>query len=352
MYADDYKDENGQYSTRNYLKRGMQLISFKLFTDLLKRCIPECGSIRAGFLYLDFLWCLVRYRAIVYDYFYYHFWEKKACLRKTYVTKGYSRYIQRQFNAVGGVKFLYSKVEFNKAFAHFRTVDMFEFPGSYEMFETFVEKANRKIIMKPIYGSSGRGIFIPDVSDKAKTWSLYNEYSSQDVYFAEGLFIQTGPLSEINPSSVNTVRIYTVYDGKDVNIMNALVRFGAPGSTTDNVGGGGMCCELDLDEGIIISPGYDSIGTRYVKNSATGKYVAGVRVPHWKAVIEFVKKAALVHPEVGYVGWDIAVSNEKIHLIEANEQGNFNMPQRVLGRGIKAEYLRVIDKKRQNTKGA
>lgn len=106
MYADDYKDENGQYSTRNYLKRGMQLISFKLFTDLLKRCIPECGSIRAGFLYLDFLWCLVRYRAIVYDYFYYHFWEKKACLRKTYVTKGYSRYIQRQFNAVGGGKIL------------------------------------------------------------------------------------------------------------------------------------------------------------------------------------------------------------------------------------------------------
>ena len=116
MYQDDYKDENGQYSAQNYLKRGLQLVSVRLFRDLLKRCIPNCNPVRAVFLYLDFLWCVVRYKAVVYDYFYYRFWEKKACLRNTYVTKGYSRYLQNQFNARGGGKIPVFKIGIQQSF--------------------------------------------------------------------------------------------------------------------------------------------------------------------------------------------------------------------------------------------
>lgn len=239
-------------------------------------------------------------------------------------------------------------MEFNCEYEKFRCVGHFEFPGTLGAFKNFVERSHNKILLKPIYGSSSAGIFIPDVSTDELIRAIYEKYANEGEYFAEEYFVQTGPLAEVNPSSVNTVRIYTVYDGKDIRIMNACVRFGAPGSIVDNIHGGGMCCELDLDEGVVVGPGWDKECHRYVRHIATGKIVAGIRVPNWNRVISMVKEAALLHKEIGYAGWDIAVSEDRVHFIEANEQGNFNMPQRAMQRGIKADYESVLKIRRNN----
>ena len=347
MYKDDLKDENGQYNRLNFLKRAKTLIGWGWFRMFQKRELPEKNLLQTIWLYLDYLGCLFRYGAIVPDYYAYRFWEKKACLRKTYVTKKVSRAIQKELN-LGGAKCFYSKLEFNKVFANYRCVEHFEFPGTLEGFVDFVRKSHYKILFKPIFGSSSAGIFIPDVSTNEKIRELYEKYATEGEYFAEEYFVQTGPLADVNPSSVNTVRIYTVYDGKDIRIMNACVRFGAPGSIVDNIHGGGMCCELDAEEGVVVGPGWDKECHRYIRHIATGKLVAGIRVPNWGRVLNMVKEAAMLHTEIGYVGWDIAVSEDRVHFIEANEQGNFNMPQRAMQRGIKKDYEEVLKLRRRN----
>ena len=162
------------------------------------------------------------------------------------------------------------------------------------------------------------------------------------------MFVQLGALSEINPSSVNTVRVYTVWDGKEVNVMNTFVRFGAPGAFVDNIHGGGMCCEVDKVSGKIIAPGYDLQNHRFVRHLASNRIVAGIQVPQWGKVIETVKAAALLHTEIGYSAWDLAVSDDEITIIEANDQGNFDLPQCALQRGIKKDYEEVLKIRRNN----
>ena len=239
-------------------------------------------------------------------------------------------------------------MEFNREYAKFRSIEHFEFPGTQEEFENFVTRCSRKIVMKPVFGSSGAGIYIPVITCSEDVVRLYRKHAEEGIYFAEQMFIQRGALSAINPSSVNTVRIYTVWDGKEVNIMNTFVRFGAPGAFVDNIHGGGMCCEVDKASGIIIAPGYDLQNHRYVRHLGTGCIVVGTQVPQWNKILEVVKEAAALHTEIGYSAWDLAVSDDEITIIEANDQGNFDLPQCALQRGIKADYDAVLKIIRNN----
>ena len=348
MYKDDLKDENGQLGRLDYIKRGLYLIGWKLFKDLAYKTIPHYSRLGLFCLYLDFLKCFIRYGAAATDYFEYRFFEKKHILRKTYITKKHARHIQQCFNKLDGVKFVYNKLLFNKEYAEFRDTDYFEFPGTEKSFIDFVIKCNRNIIAKPIYGFSGCGIYKPDVSTNEKAQKVYRKHYNDGIYMMEEYFCQTGILGKINPSSVNTVRIYTLFDGEKVHVMNTCVRFGAADSIVDNIHGGGMCCEVDEETGVIISVGVDLVGNKYYKHKASGLYVLGAKVPQWKRVLDTVLKAALVHPEVGYVGWDIAVSDEKLTIIEANEVGNIDLPQCCCQRGLKEEYDRILKIKKSN----
>ena len=260
--------------------------------------------------------------------------------------KGVPRHSKRA--ELGGVKCFYSKLEFNKEYKRFRSVDYFEFPGTLEEFERFVERCGKRIILKPIFGSSGAGIYVPSISNNEDVKKLYAKHSGEGVYFAEQMFIQHGALSEINPTSVNTVRMYTVWDGQEVHIMNTFVRFGAPGAFVDNIHGGGMCCEVDMACGMIIASGRDLENHRFVRHRATDRIVVGTQVPQWEKVVETVKEAAMLHTEIGYSAWDLAVSDDEITIIEANDQGNFDLPQCALQRGIKREYEKVLEIRRKN----
>ena len=45
----------------------------------------------------------------------------------------------------------------------------------------------------------------------------------------------------------------------------------------------------------------------------------GFKVPQWDNIVDTVKKAAIVHPEVRYVGWDVTIKEDgTIVLIEGN----------------------------------
>ena len=348
MYKDDLKDKDGQLSRINYLKRGLYLISWQLFHSLATKTIPQEKLFRVCLLYIDFLFCFVRYGAAATDYFEYRFWEKKHCVRKTYITKRHARYIQQSFNKLEGIKFVYNKLIFNKEYAAFRDTGFFEFPGTEEGFIEFVRKSNRNILAKPIYGFSGCGIYKPDVSTDQKASAVYKKHCTDGVYMMEEYFCQTGILGKINPSSVNTVRVYTLHDGKQIHVMSTCIRFGAAGSIVDNIHGGGMVCEVDKETGIIVNNGYDLVGNKYYKHPASNLYLVGVQIPQWKRLINTIIEAASVHPEVGYVGWDIAVSDDKLSIIEANEVGNVDVPQCCYQRGLKDEYDKILKLKIKN----
>lgn len=192
-------------------------------------------------------------------------------------------------------------------------------------------------------GASGHGIYKPDVSTDEKVEELYNKIKGEgNDYLAEEIFNQTGSLHEVNPSCLNTVRIFTLNDGENVYLMCAGVRIGGGKGIVDNIHAGGMVCELEKETGTIIGPGYNLRGARFVRHPVTGKLLPGLVVPQWNNVLSTVKKAAMVTPNIGHCAWDVAVSETDVSLIEANEQGNFDLIQSCSQNGCKKDYIKVM----------
>ena len=59
-------------------------------------------------------------------------------------------------------------------------------------------------------------------------------------------------------------------------------------------------------------------GSLYTGHPQTGTPIVGFSVPHWDQVFRIALEASEVVPEVGYVGWDIAIREGDVVLIEGN----------------------------------
>lgn len=87
----------------------------------------------------------------------------------------------------------------------------------------------------------------------------------------------------------------------------------------DNFHNGGCAYPIDVDAGIVNGPGM-ALGSnqKIYKHPSTGKEMVGLYLPNWDIVLETVRAAALIMPNVGYIGWDIAITETGCEIIEAN----------------------------------
>ncbi len=348
MY-DSKKKDDGTYSLKNYISRGLELVEPKILNNYINKYLPGTGFFRKTSLFFDYYFCLARYGAIVPDYFEYQFWKKRACERKKYITMKMNKQIKKAFNHEKTGVFR-NKMLFNEKFAKYRNLHTFDFEkGTVEEFLEFVEKCNRNIIAKPLTGYSGHGIEKPDVSTDELAKKAYEELKATNDFFCEEAFVQDGVLHEINPTSVNTVRVYTIFDGEKVHVTATNVRFGGGMACVDNIHSGGMCCEVDEKTGYVIGAGFNLSGDKYIYHPATNKMIPGIKIPNWEEVMRSVTEAAAMFKDQGYVAWDIAVSESKVSIIEGNDGGNFDLPQVCSERGMKEVYAGLL-KARQNRK--
>ncbi len=59
-------------------------------------------------------------------------------------------------------------------------------------------------------------------------------------------------------------------------------------------------------------------GKVFYTHPDTGESIVRFHIPYYKEAVDFVKNLALVRPDVGYVGWDIAITPDGPTLIEGN----------------------------------
>lgn len=84
---------------------------------------------------------------------------------------------------------------------------------------------------------------------------------------------------------------------------------------------------VNLETGVVFSEGCDNEGRRYKNHPQTGKNIKGFTIPNWNRVIDTVKRAAAEIPEIGYIGWDIAVTENGAVLIEGNNDPGYTAYQ-------------------------
>ena len=314
------------------------LDSFNIKFDNL---VKAHGRYSRFITFVDFCFSAIKYGCSPADYFEYEFYDKKSHARKEFCCNLYKTKFFKKMNNDESSKFFSNKRLFLEKFDNFVKRDWLDLSTcTINDCYNFCKKHN-KFIIKPINLSCGRGIKIINLQDDIKR--QFNELK-KDGCIVEEVIMQHPKMAELHSASVNTIRVATCTYKNDFQIIGCVLRCGSGSGCIDNYCAGGFACKVDPETGIVISDGINESQVRYYKHPTSNVIFHGFQIPHWNKVIEIVKEAAKVVPEVQYVGWDIAVRENDVCIIEGNDNGMFNLLQAPANQGIKNEIKMIMNK--------
>lgn len=231
-----------------------------------------------------------------------------------------SKQVQKKVNDTEYIHFLENKAEALTLFKELVSRTWLYAPkSSFSEFLDFVNKTP-VFIAKPVGGICGRGIekhFTNDVSvENLKT--LYNHLVSNDMLLEECLKAHDDIY--LGTESLSTFRIFTMIDGKGVvHVLKAKYRVGMGDSIVDTADGCSVHYPVSIKYGVIEGPGINEyLKKSYYYHPGCDKLVVGMKIPMWDRVLEVVTKAARKIPQIRYIGWDIAITNDSVEIIEGN----------------------------------
>ena len=187
-------------------------------------------------------------------------------------------------------------------------------------------KKNKTIIIKPVDNTGGFGISKMVVDKTTDINKLYNELIESKRTLVEECVKQHKEMNRLCPTSVNTLRIVSVNINGKVHIMLRSIRIGNGINPVDNFHSGGMFSYFD-ENGVINNIAADREGIIYKKHPTTNVDIVGFKIPYYKEAIDMVKEAAKVVPEIGYIGFDVAIGEDGPLIIEGNEFPGYDIYQ-------------------------
>lgn len=320
---------------------------YNRFKQVRLNYVGEGNLLHNMWFYWDYMVAFIIHGASINDYFAYGFYKLRYSGRKEYVT--YRRYhkIQNICNpSVEERQKCRDKIVFNTCFSEYLGRKWLNFDSvSYEDFIKFINDAGDKVFVKAIDSYRGIGVQAYDTKD-LDTMKLYDTLkdSRGTRFILEEKIKQTGELADFHKWSINTIRIITVYDTvhNKVNIVTANLRVGRNKDHRDNLHSGGIAANIDVETGIIFSPGFDQDNKLYLVHPDTGKQFIGFRIPYWEECKNYIREAAKNLPTVRYVGWDIVSKGDgTFALIEGNDNADHDI-QQLNNRGLWKEYKELL----------
>lgn len=201
-------------------------------------------------------------------------------------------------------------------------------------------------IIKPKDGVAGRGVYRAQKHDMV--WVVEDEdllnIDLENYIFQEEIE-QAAYAEEINPHSVNTIRILTINpeDG-DIFVPSAVHRFGSSETApTDNWSQGGCAAPIDVDSGKMELMHFMHDGKKRTApaHPESLRLVQDKQIPNWDGIVDTAIDMAEFHEELSYVGWDVVLQKDGTPVIlEGNAKPHLALQQ--LGGGL-LEDKRVRD---------
>ena len=262
---------------------------------------------------IDMIKCGFKYQAGYYDYLEFEFYLLNDKQRSTYLTRGKNNEIIRKYNNKEKAYQFDDKQVFNKMFKQFLGRDYINLDNNLEEFKQFL-KNKKEIIVKPLDGEGGKGVEKIKVNSDIE--KLYQKLIDNNQTLVEEVIKQHKQMNKLYDKSVNTLRMFTfVKDGK-AYFLQAILKIGN-GGVIDNFSSGGMYTFVD-NNGVVLAPAIDQDDNYFEKHPLTNEKIVGFQVPLFNEAVELVRKAALIVPDMAYVGWDVAIGEDKPILVEGN----------------------------------
>ncbi len=322
--------------------------------NVVRRYKPQSGWFWRTIHFFDYIVAKVLYPGLdAMDYFRYEFYNIRHSKRKTFITEGYLRRMNKFFNDeknhMTEFRLLQDKARFNEFFSDVVTRKWIKTEGMERTdFDDFCQGLER-IIAKPEDGSQGKGIYITSIASLDERETLFNELKGQK-YLLEELVIQCDEIARINPRSVNSIRVNSVKTDNGVVITAATLRLGSGCSDTDNYSSGGFAASIDVETGIVISRAVAQNGMVVYAHPFTEQIIIGTQIPKWEKVKEAVANSHQRISNLRYIGWDVVVcANGDVTFLEANTFSGVALQQHPLLEGKKPVYSN-LKKKIKKTK--
>ncbi len=222
----------------------------------------------------------------------------------------------------------------------------------YVDFGHYIATNRNDVFLKSINGECGDGVYHLEFSCGAvKINGASGSYESLRRITQTGKFIlqekirQIKALSDLHPSSINTIRLETVYNRKTkaIEILPPLLRVGTKGHEVDNWAVGGFAIEIDTEKGCLRKYGYykPAYGTKEVQHPDTGIVFDGYAIPFLDEAIEMAKRFHSYLTDVHSIGWDIAITDDGPCFVEGNDNWEISLVQ-VCSRGLMSDFKRLF----------
>lgn len=268
--------------------------------------------------------------ASFYDYKVFRMWEMTDDQMKTFYTKGVFDRLYEKYNSNSEeIKKLASKVRFAKEFSGFINRRCFT-NGKNLSWEKFLSDISGldALFAKPTASSKGQGAEIIRFSDFKDEREIFEYISSKKYMIFEELIKQHHDLAKLSDSSVNTVRVVTIVDKGVCHIVFTMLKMGVD-NFVDNLTGGGIVADVDPQTGIIRTNGFNKATEEFEKHPVSGTVIKGFQIPLWEELLDMCKAAAmrLADKNIGLVGWDVAIGEDKIYLVEGNSIPGHELPE-------------------------
>ncbi len=298
-------------SKLKYILRCIRSLDYRSMIRIAKK-IGKDNNKFFGFVIVDMVYCGFKYGAGYYDYQEFEFYNLNKEERKSYLTRTKNNLIIRTYNKKDDFYLLDDKLIFNERFNEYIKRDYLKV-DDYDSFKKFTDK-HKVFIAKPINGEGGKGVMKYEVDDNVL--SLYNVVKSLKQELVEEVIVQHSEINKLYDGAVNTLRLFTFYDGENAYILNSVFKIGN-GGCTDNFSSGSMYTFVN-DRGIVIVPAIDQDDNIYEEHPISLKKIIGFKVPFYKEACEMVKEASELVPSIKYIGWDVAITPEGPVIIEGN----------------------------------
>ena len=198
---------------------------------------------------------------------------------------------------------------------------------TFEQVLAKVRDCGEVILKVAKFSSGGHGIFFWNA--EKNTENELKDFLQKNVFVVCQEIIKQHPiLVELNPTSLNTLRLMTfIFKGKLYMPSNAI-RFGHYGQKTDNINSGGLACGLELD-GRFKDIAYDIEARPYNCHLGNGKPFREYKIPNFDQCVDIVTKLAKrFYMFSKLISWDIAIDEEgRTMIIEFNLSSGINFHQ-------------------------
>src|SRR5208283_1356664 len=206
-----------------YLGHWIIKLDSSTFRSFLNYAQKKSNRSKAALL-LDNLYCVLRYKISILEYFQFNFFLAKKEERVKYVGTPLLEEYQLKMNPKPERHVLQNKLKFLEVYAPFIKhghATLADLRVNNDSAFKVMHNKSGKIVLKNIFGEGGKGIEVLSIGDLASQ-AIMERLKATGNDFAEEWIVQHKDIMRLSPSGLNTLRIITqLNNNSEVEILGA-----------------------------------------------------------------------------------------------------------------------------------